>query len=209
MSTSEFDTSSLNEIIGRIRTGDKAAQNDLVLRMQSRLERLAKRMLRDFPRVGRWVEFEDVMQNALVRLLRALDEVKPEGTRALFGLAAEHLRRELIDLTRHFQGPQGLDANYNSGIINPNQPVDVPGGNDPMASDPSGDDLDRWRSFHEAVELLPVEQRETFSLVYYHGWTHQQIAELFQCSDRTIRRNWQDACRSLKERLDGKWTDPE
>ena len=96
-----------------------------------------------------------------------------------------------------------------SGVINPHQPVDSPGGHEPLAFDPTGDDLDRWRAFHEEVENLPTEERETFGLIYYHGWTHQQVADLFQCSDRTVRRNWKQACQLLKERLDGNWTDPQ
>jgi len=71
-------------------------------------------MLRNYPGVGRWVEASDVLQGSLLRLLRALESVQPESTRAFFGLAAEQKRRELLDLARHFYGPQGLGANHAS-----------------------------------------------------------------------------------------------
>jgi RNA polymerase sigma factor (sigma-70 family) len=206
--TSEFDTSVLNGLIGRIRGGDQAARNELAVRIQNRLERLANRMLRSYPGVERWEEMHDVLQNAFLRLFRALETVSPANTRALFGLATEHIRRELIDLARHYQGPHGLGANYQSGTIDPNHPIDSPEVVDAPANDSSSDDLDRWRAFHEEVANLPVEEREVFGLAYYHGWTHQQIAELFQRNERTIGRHWQSACRILKERLNGHWSDP-
>ena len=203
MPSSELDTTNLNILMERIRGGDQLARNDLVTRMQKRLERLASRMLRNYPGVERWEETQDVMQNAYMRLFRALETVRPENTRALFGLAAENIRRELIDLARRYQGPHGLGANHRSGVIDPNHPTDTPG-----ICDAAGDDLERWKAFHEEVAHLPVEEREVFGLAYYHGWTHEQIAELFQLSERTVGRYWQSACRLLKERLNGQWADP-
>jgi RNA polymerase sigma-70 factor (ECF subfamily) len=75
-----------------------------------RLERLAHAMLARFPNVRRWADTGDVLQNALVRLLRSLKEVDVPSTRDFFGLAAEQLRRELLDLARHFYGPHGYGA---------------------------------------------------------------------------------------------------
>jgi RNA polymerase sigma factor (sigma-70 family) len=209
MPTAELDSSSLNLILLRMRAGDKYARDDLVKRTQKRLERLASRMLRGYPGVHRWEQTQDVLQNAFVRLFRSLEEARPKNTRELFSLAAENIRRELIDLTRRYYGPEGLGANHASGVIDPNQPVDSASDHEPIASDPTGDDLERWRAFHEAVALLPAEERETFGLAYYHGWTHLQIADLFQCSEKTVSRNWQSACRLLKDRLRGTWADPE
>ena len=50
---------------------------------------------------------DDVLQNAVVRLLRALEEVRPPSVRAFFGLAATQMRRELLDLARRYQGRGG------------------------------------------------------------------------------------------------------
>ena len=38
-------------------------------------------MLRDYPRVGRWEQTDDVLQNALLRLWRALEDVRPATAR--------------------------------------------------------------------------------------------------------------------------------
>ena len=64
-------------------------------------------------------------------------------------------------------------------------------------------ELDRWQALHEAVEKLPVEEREVFGLVFYHGWTQIQIAELLNVNERTVRRYWQSVCLRLSELLNG------
>ena len=45
-------------------------------------------MLRDFPGVARWEGTDDVLQNATLRLYRALKDVTPESPRSFFNLAA-------------------------------------------------------------------------------------------------------------------------
>ena len=60
------------------------------------------------------------------------------------------------------------------------------------------DELEVWCRFHKEVERLPLDERELVSLVYYHGWTHQQVAELFGVAERTIRRRWASACTRLR-----------
>ncbi len=76
-------------------------------------------------------------------------------------------------------------------------PEDLAAGKDQAA------ELERWQALHEAVETLPVEEREVFGLVFYHGWTQGQIAELLNVNERTIRRYWQSVCMRLSEMLQG------
>lgn len=180
--------------VDRMRAGDVAARDELIRGFQGRLDALARKMTGRDRRVGRWVEAEDVLQNALVRLLRALESVKPESTRAFFGLAAEQMRRELLDLARHYYGPEGEGANHDS--VSPG-PDDSRPGLDPSAPDAAFNDLGRWTRFHEEVERLPVHEREVVGLIFYHDWTQAQVAELFQRHERTIRRWWELALERL------------
>ncbi len=55
-------------------------------------------MLRDYPRVKRWEDSDDVLQNALIRLLQALAAVKISTAKDFYALAALQIRRELLDL---------------------------------------------------------------------------------------------------------------
>src|SRR5262249_7220959 len=148
-----------------------------------RLQALAHRMVRNFRGVRRWADTGDVLQNAVLRLLRAFENTPVADTREFFNLAAAVIRRELIDLARHFHGPEGVGANHASTAPRDGGPP-AP---DPPARDDT-DDLDRWTALHEAAEKLPAEEREVFGLSLYHNWTQQQIAELFGIDERTVRR---------------------
>src|SRR5262245_31807408 len=98
-------TTQLHGWLDRMRAGDLAARDELLRSLCGRLEQLAHKMLRRFPGVARWEQTGDVLQNALVRLFRALGQVRPASMRDFFGLASEQMRRELLDLARHYQGP--------------------------------------------------------------------------------------------------------
>jgi len=145
-------------------------------------------MLRRFPSVRRWEQSDDVLQNALLRLLRALQQVEPASVRDFFSLAAEQVRRELLDLARHYGGPHGAGAHHDSDPKGVREALD-------QADEPM--ELERWVAFHEQVSQLPAEEREVVGLVFYHRWTHAQVAELLGMSARTARRQWRRALARL------------
>jgi RNA polymerase sigma factor (sigma-70 family) len=205
MTDPTLSTSHLHRCLDGMEAGHRSASDDLLRSAGPRLERLAREMLRRFPGVRRWADTDDVVQNATLRLLRALQAVRPADTREFFNLAAEQIRRELLDLARHFYGPWGEGANHASV----QGPVDAEsaGGAPPDRAD-DADELERWCAFHAAVELLPAEEREVVGLIFYHGWTQPQIAELFGVDERTVRRRWRSACLRLAERVKGKLPQP-
>jgi RNA polymerase sigma-70 factor (ECF subfamily) len=188
----------LQEWLTRIQAGDRFARDELLGGIYGNLERLTRKMLRRYPSLQQWVEAADVLQSALVRLMRALEEVKPGSLRDFFSLATEQIRRELIDLSRQHYGPCG------DGTRAAEQP---------RAGDPPGEvfepaaviddpyELETWCEFHEAVEDLPTAEREVVGLVYYHGWTQVQVAELFGVTERTVRRRLQTALDKLRHQL--------
>lgn len=185
-------TAQLHAWLERMRAGDAAASDELLRVVCGRLERLARKLLRGFPRVRRWVQTDDVLQNALLRLLRALREIRPASTRAFFGLAAVQMRRELLDLARHFLGPEGQGFNHATGLGDGTTPAFDP----PDAVDDAAE-LERWCAFHQAVEGLAEEEREVVGLLFYHGLKQAEAAELLQVSERTVRSRWAAALRRL------------
>jgi RNA polymerase sigma factor (sigma-70 family) len=179
----ELHTTTLRDLIGRYQAGENSALDVLIRRTEERLAQFARRMLSGFPGVAAREQVEDVLQNALIRLTRSLRQETPASVRDFFGLAAMHVRRELLDLARsHARRPT---AHL------PNDPTDQSGD--------STTELDRWTALHEAVDRLPEELRQVFSCTFYHGWTQAQIAELLGISDRQVRRLWVEACLRLKE----------
>jgi len=192
MTNSELNTLWLHDRISRVQAGDRNAADELIRTVSGRLERLARRMLRDFPGVRAGADTADVLQGALLRLVKALRELQPASTRDFANLAALQVRRELLDLARHFaargHGRHLADpGTADFGATAPESPAD----------------LELWSRFHEAVEELPAEEREAVGLIFYHGYTRAQAALLLGVSERTVYRWWDSACLRLNERLGG------
>src|SRR5262245_41391680 len=186
-----LNTLALQACLDRWQAGDTDAADDLLRMAIARLEKLARRMTRAFPNVRGVADTDDVLQNSLLRFLRTLQNLRPATTRDFFNLAAVHIRRELLDLARRGRGRRAVPLDP-SDSSNPNAP-------EPAAPESDGPDTDQWVRFHEAVDQLPIEEREVVGLVFYHGWTQEKIAELFQVDERTIRRRWAAACQHLRE----------
>src|SRR5262249_25947780 len=109
-----LNTAELCALIERVHAGDAAALDELLRRCAARLERMASKMLRRFPRVREHEQTGDVIQEAMTTFVTALRQLHFSSTRDFYGLAAEHVRRRLLDLARRFAGPRGavisLDA---------------------------------------------------------------------------------------------------
>jgi len=188
-------TTELHDLVDRIQAGDRQAADVLVRRSAERLENLARKMLRDFPGVRRWEQTGDVLQNALARLLRTLGDVTPDSVAGFFRLAAQSVRRELLDMARHYAGPWNGAAHHES----------LPDGSNPPFGWSNGTtearNLERWAAFHEAVERLPDQEREVMELGYYEGLANDEIGRLLGVEERTVRRWWNRATRRLVQAL--------
>lgn len=197
------DTSRLQECLDRLRQGDPAARQALLENSLERLRLLTRKMLRQFPGVRRWEETDDVLQEVLLRLDRMLRDVTIVSVRDYLRLAATHIRRELIDLVRHYSGPQGLGANH----ATPRERGD--GASGPLPADKEADSssdpstLLGWSELHRQVGLLPDEECEVFDLLWYQGVTQDQAAVLLHISTSTIKRRWQSARLNLMRALGG------
>ena len=108
------DTAHIDQLVQAAKTGDPAARADLVSQACERLMILTRKMLRRFPRLRRWEETDDVHQNAMIRLHRALTDVTPDSARHFLNLAALQIRRELLNLAAHHFGPEGEAAHHHS-----------------------------------------------------------------------------------------------
>jgi RNA polymerase sigma factor (sigma-70 family) len=176
-----LSTTSPIEMFDRYKTGDTSAMDSLTRQAQERLDHFARRLLAAFPGIRAKEEVADVLQGAILRLTRTLQQETPKSVREFFGLAAVQIRRELLDLA-HSHARQPTKA---------------------LTGDPSdhanvATDLDRWTLLHETVGTLPADLREVFTYAFYNGWTQSQIAEVLNLSERHVRRLWIEACKWLK-----------
>ena len=189
--------------IGRLKGGDVKAREQLINCTCERLTSLTRKMLKEFGRVKRWEQTDDVVQNSLMRLYRTLADVHPANAVEFYRLASMNIRRELLDLAKHYFGPNGLGANYASVDFTAGKTVNNPDGNTPQAIEDSPDQLEAWTAFHEQVEKLPDEEKEVFDLLWYQELSQAEVAELLHVSTRTVKRRWASARLLLHEALGG------
>jgi RNA polymerase sigma-70 factor (ECF subfamily) len=192
--------------LDRLNAGDASARAELLSAACDRLRALTHRMLRDYRAVRRWEDTDDVLQNALLRLCRALEQLSLPTPRDFFRLAAAQVRRELIDLARHYYGPAGAGANLASagpaeGGADRPDPLEAPD----RTHDPGRVAL--WTEFHRLAEALPEPEWEVFDLLFYQDLSQAEAAELLGTSERSVRRWWQSARLRLHEALGGQWPD--
>jgi RNA polymerase sigma-70 factor (ECF subfamily) len=189
--------------LDRLRLGDESARGELLNCACDRLRRLTHQMLKNYPRVQRWEQTDDVLQNASLRLYRTLQEVTPATAKDFFRLAALNIRRELLDLAKHYYGPQGQGARHASIAGKPDQGKPAPPPAEPLDRTHEPSRVAAWSEFHRQVEALPDEEREVFDLLWYQELSQVEVAELLKVSERTIKRRWQSARLKLHDALGG------
>jgi RNA polymerase sigma-70 factor (ECF subfamily) len=192
-------TAVLGKWLERLRDGDEAARNEVINHACQRLEALTRRMLRHYLRLRRWEQTGDVLQNAVLRLHKALAVLRPESPSQFYGLAASQIRRELIDLARHHFGPEGAAAHHHTdgaGQVSGAGPV-------MQKVDPGGEPatLAEWTDFHQKVQRLPGPEREVFDLLWYEALTQVEAAHVLGVTERTIKNRWRSAKLELQRLL--------
>jgi len=203
MADPSSQTLHIQACLDRIRGGDEAARGELLGCACERLRNLARKMLKGYPNVHRWEQTDDVLQNAGIRLHRTLQQMPVQTPLDFFRLAALNIRRELLDLAKHYYGPQGQGAHH--ATWGPGDPSATGPDSGAAPHDPSDDParLAAWGEFHEQIGALPDEEREVFDLIWYQGLSQAETAELLNVSERTIKRRWQAARLKLHEALEG------
>jgi len=151
--------------------------------------------------VHRWAETDDVLNNALLRLHRALATVKPKSARDFFKFATVEIRRELRDLARHYFGPEGIgshhltDGTASGGDGQPRYEVGQTTYNPEKLFD--------WTLFHEKVDTLPEREQEVFKYHWYGDLKFVQIAELLEIDRKEVSKLWASANVALGKAMHG------
>ena len=185
------NTTALQKLLNDGNFGNDDVYKELLARACERLRTLARRKLRGFPALRRWVETDDVLQQAMLRLHRAFQQVRPSTVGDFFGLAGLQMRRELHDLHRQHFGPHGVGANHHtdigSGLLNAEDDAEMPVG---------------WDRFHEIVEALLEEERAVVDCLFVSELTQEETAQVLGVSLRTVKRRWQSARIHLQKAIE-------
>lgn len=205
MSDETEPVNSIPSLLTRLNSGDETAIDDLIAVTQDRLCRLARKLLNQNRALARWETADDVYQNAALRLVRALKEVKPADEADYINLAALQIRREIVDLYRHHFGPTG-HATFHSTV--------------PTASDEwgcvtllydlivnsEGGPAEKFdeNELRTLVERLDQEHRAVFVLLVFKELDQVEAAKKLNLSVPTIKRRWREAKEQLQNVV-GDW----
>jgi RNA polymerase sigma factor (sigma-70 family) len=120
------------------------------------------------------LEPDELLSAVVERLLKAMRSQRPPTVRRFFGLVNQHMRWELNDLARRLdEQPVALQ-------------VDEEAARAPLSSASSL--APNHRRVLEAIDHLPDDEREVFSLVRVQGLTHAEAAEVTGVSSKTVQR---------------------
>ncbi len=166
----------IRDVLGRLRAGDSLAQGEIFSYLANRFRPLARKMLRiDFPRVGLHAETDDILHDALCRLIPYLQQPQTTPSSSLVqfhGLVATVLRHTLLDAARKFYG----------GLKGWRERLEV----------------------HELVERLPATERQVLELSLYLGYGTGKIAECLQVHPGTVSKRLASAKEKLGRLLRSK-----
>lgn len=174
--------------------GDMPAEpvvRDLIARSVNRLHLLCGAMLaRSYRRLMRPpynLQADEMLSAVVDRLLKALREVRPTTVRQFFALANQHMRWELNDLARRLDQeapPLPLQEAFVAG-----------------AESSSSELSPNARRMLDAIESLPEDEREVFSLVRFQGMSHPEVASILDISTKTVQRRLNRSMLLLSDRL--------
>jgi RNA polymerase sigma factor (sigma-70 family) len=202
-------TIGIQACLARLRDHDASARDELIALACQRLTVLASKLLNRYERLRRFEQTDDVAQNAALRLHRALADVQPRDPAEFFGLAALKIRQELQDLTRHYFGregqaaPRAPDRSPAHAISDRLGADDQSTGSRLEAGDSTYDpaQLAQWTEFHRVVESLPDKERQVVDLLFYHGLSQAEAADVLAVDASTVKRRWRSARLALHDLL--------
>jgi RNA polymerase sigma-70 factor (ECF subfamily) len=164
----------------------------LLERAVRRLQVLCTSLLfRSYPRLTKPplnLQPDELLGAVAERLLKAMREVHPQTVLQFFALAGQHMRWELNDLARRLDG----------------QPAAIPL-HEELAAAPADQDSvlsPEGRRILEAIDQLPEDEREVFSLVRIQGLTHLEVAAVLGVSAKTVQRRLNRSLVLLAEALE-------
>lgn len=193
-------TADVRDLIERLRRGDDSAREALLERVYGRLRRISAATFHtEFPRLRDRHDLNSVVDEAWMRLMGALENIRPESPEEFYSLMFHKVRQVLLDMARRQtrdddRGRQGLAGADGAGAP---ASFDV----DDTTHDPAR--LAFWTEFHGKVASLPAQERVVFDFHYFAEFPQAEIAQLLDLHPKQVSRLWLAATGRLAEWLDG------
>jgi RNA polymerase sigma-70 factor, ECF subfamily len=174
------------EIVARCRSGDREAFAKLVLKYQSRVLTLATRILDNRS------EAEDIAQDIFVKVFQSLHDFRGTSRFStwLYRITVNHCLNHLRRRTRQLQTLVVTDAEewiQESAASNPHKTLEQ---------------KERWALVQAKLQLLSPEHRTIILLRDFEGLSYEEIAEVLQLEDGTVKSRLHRARMELKALLE-------
>jgi RNA polymerase sigma factor (sigma-70 family) len=193
-------TADVHDLIERLRRGDDSARKALLERVHHRLCRIAAATLNTrFPRLRQQHELDSVVDEAWMRLMRALKTTQPGSPEAFYGLMFHKVRQVLLDLAMRQSRDDALIWRGSAGAGDSAPAIGFEAGD--ITDDPAL--LAFWTEFHQEVANLPDTERLVFDFHYYAEFPQAEIAQLLGLHPKQVSRLWLAAAGRLAEWMDG------
>lgn len=175
---------SLNDfqLLELIKSGDADAFAEIYERYWTLILHHALKMLKDDD------EAKDLVQDVFVTLWIKIDQIDPNTNIA--GFLYISTRNKILNLIRHNQ----IKTDYLSSLAN-------------FVSEPRNSALEELSAknlnfvIEKEIQNLPVKMREIFELSRKKFLSHKEIADVLDISDKTVKKQINNAIRILKLRL--------
>jgi RNA polymerase sigma factor (TIGR02999 family) len=171
----------ITQLIHQAGVGDQAARDELFAAAYTELRKLARARLRDGGR-STCLETTALVHESYLRFLNS-GRLRIEDRRAFFAYASKVMRSVIIDAVRERQ------AQRRGGDL-----LEVTLDTQVAAGRPSGEaDI---MNVHEALLALEAAEPRLAKVVemrYFGGYSEAEIAETFELTERTVRRDWEKA----------------
>lgn len=185
--------SQMQDLLDRLRQGDRQARRQFLELACARLRRLAAKILYgSFPNLKARHDVDSVVHETWLRLIQALDKADPPTVEDFFRLAAHKIRQVLLDMAdrrRRIDQRETLLGTVSLRL----------GGADGQPEDNTYDAarLALWTEFHNQVGTLPDEERTVFEMHYYLGLPQAEVAKLLGLHPRKVSYLWVAATEKL------------
>lgn len=164
---------------------------DLLALAVNRLHGLCASMLfRSYPRLTQPplnLQPDELLSSVIERMLKAMREIRPGTVRQFFALANQHMRWELNDLARRLDNQVRARSVTHSIAAMP-----------PTSESQLSPNAQRILA---AIESLPEEEREVFSLLRIQDLSQTEAADVLGVSVKTVQRRLYRSLMHLTESL--------
>lgn len=181
------DKNAVTVLLQKAHSGDEQSLKELIPLVYDELNSLAQKHLYS-ERAGHTINPTALAHEAYLKLTH--NQIQPQNRQHFFALAAQSMRRILIDYARARNSQKRAHEKEGITIVRENVAEEIP-----------CDDILALNEAMESLKKLSERQANVVEYWFFGGLTHEEIAEVLVVSLPTVRRDWRLARAYLSQEL--------